>query len=165
VLPRCLQLHGGHRRDEGQRVDLAVRVVEGDADLLALVLEDEDVLELGPRAERLVAIGPDVDEQADALDGELRQRLVVVGGVDDHLASRRQGRKPVLEDHHLEVVERDLRVALGAGGAQRAEAGGKEGPVVPLGVVRDPLLAERVEAELRHLFGGCTRGGSVRPSA
>jgi len=54
VLARSVQLNLREGRDERQRVDLTVRMVEGDADLFAFVFEDIDVADLSPRAELAV---------------------------------------------------------------------------------------------------------------
>src|SRR4051794_35609218 len=59
------ELAGRDRRHEGIRVDLAVRVVKRDADLHAAVFERVDVSDVRTCAERVVTLGPDVDEQAE----------------------------------------------------------------------------------------------------
>ena len=67
------ELRSCKRGHKGQCVDLAVRVVQRDPDLLALVLEDEDIRNLRARAKRLIAIGPDIDQQAHPFDRQLRE--------------------------------------------------------------------------------------------
>ena len=53
------------RRDVGEGVHLAVRVGERDANLLAAVLEDEDVGDFRARGEVGVAVGPHIYKVAD----------------------------------------------------------------------------------------------------
>src|SRR5216683_5268609 len=99
-------------------------MVQRHADLLALVLEDVDVGHLGSRAELEVPVCPYVDEELHAVLWQLRQRELVLGRVDDDLASCRRRshravvdaigpkrRKAILEYNDLEVVQRDLRAA------------------------------------------------------
>ena len=62
VFPGRLQFLGGSRGDEGEAVDLAVRMVQRHPDSLALVLEDKDVRDLFAGAELLVTVGPYLDE-------------------------------------------------------------------------------------------------------
>ena len=81
VVRRRLVLDADARRDVGEGVDLAVRVGEGDADLAAAVLEDEDVSDLGAGAQFFVAVCPDVDEVADLALGHCAERAGVVGRV------------------------------------------------------------------------------------
>src|SRR5256884_409326 len=138
-------------------------MVQRDADLLALVLEDVNVGHLGARAELEIPVGPHVDEQLHAVRRQLRQRELVLGRVDDHLASRRRWshravvhairpecREPVLEHDDLEVVEWYLGAAAWPARAQRAVVGGQECAVVALDRVRDPFVAQHIEAQLRH---------------
>ena len=74
------------RRHEREGVDLPVRMGQRDADLLAAVLEDEDVLDVRPRRQLRVAVRPDIDEQPSLALRHRCQRAGVVGGVDDDLA-------------------------------------------------------------------------------
>src|SRR5262249_21575057 len=78
-------------------------------------------------------------------------------------------REAVLEDHHLEVVERHLGTSARTTGAQGAKIRGQESAVVARGRVGDPLVAQDVEAKLRHgpSFARCARkrAGSGRPGA
>src|SRR6266566_4096323 len=173
-------------RHEWQGVDLAVRVMERDPDLFALVLEDVDVGDLRPRAELAVAVGPNVDEEPDPLQRQARQGQLVLGRVDDDLAARRrwtdrtpvapvgpERRKAVLEHNDLERVERYLGCAAWPAWTQRAEVGGEEGPVVALGGVCDPFAPQWIEAKLRHRLSmprfrcahGRTQAGSGRRAA
>ena len=130
-------------------------MVQRDADLLALVLEDVDICDLGPGPELCVAIRPDVDQQPDALRRQLGERELVLGRVHHDLAAggRRsdrpatdpvgaERRKAVLEHDHLERVERHLGSAAGPARTQRAEILGQECPVVALGRVGDPFAAQ-----------------------
>jgi hypothetical protein len=52
------------RGDVGVAVDLAVRVPDGHADLLAAVLEREDLLDPGQRGQGGGAVGPGLDDGA-----------------------------------------------------------------------------------------------------
>ncbi len=79
------------RRDEGKRVDLAVRMVEGDAHRLAPVLEDEHVADEVPGAELQVPILPDAGEVLDPFQRHRRQRVLVARRVDDHFADALRG--------------------------------------------------------------------------
>src|SRR5438094_70826 len=54
------ELAEGQVGEEVEGVDLPVRVRDRRADLGAAVLEDEHVRDLGPRAERRGALGPEV---------------------------------------------------------------------------------------------------------
>jgi hypothetical protein len=165
------QLAQRPRRDVVERVDLPVRVVERDADDLALVLERQHVrVPLG--AEHRVAVGPDVEQQPHALDADARQRRLVVGRVHDDLAPaagrrhrhelgarhgrrlriRAQRREAVVEDRDVEVRAPDLAVP-GAGrvGAERAAVGRREErALLAVGRERDPLAGGRVEPALTH---------------
>ena len=135
--------------------------MQGDADLFALVLEDEHVIDVRPLPQRQITVGPHIDKQSHPLERQLGQRALVVRRVDDDLAARDERGKAILEDDNLKIVQRDLGVAAHAARAQRAEARREKGPVVALRVVGDPLLAERVEAQLRHgaraAGAGCRR--------
>src|SRR5260370_13205319 len=112
-------------------------MVERDPDLFDLVLEDVHVGELGPRTELAVPVGPDVDQKAHALGGELGECELVLRRVDDDLATgrrrpdwpalatvRAEGWEAVLEHHDLERVERNLGCSADSRGAQRARSGG-----------------------------------------
>ena len=134
--------------DEGVGVDLAVRVVQRDAYGLALVLEDEDVLDERQRAELLVSVGPDLDEVPDAPLRHGRERGVVVVRVQDDLADpaprrdRREGvslpfrprgvrgerGELVLEDHDVVGLSGDFgREAPGfVGSSGQYSAGGRK---------------------------------------
>jgi hypothetical protein len=59
-------------------------------DHLALVLEGHDVLNGGLRRQCLPAIGPDVDDHADARRWQVGKRCEVVVRVDDDLAAARR---------------------------------------------------------------------------
>ena len=66
-------------RNEGEAVDLAVRMVERDADHLAAVLEDEHVADEVPGPEIEVAIFPDSRQVVDPIQRHRRQRVLVIG--------------------------------------------------------------------------------------
>src|SRR5215211_6726680 len=170
VLPGGVELPGGTRRDEGIGVDLAVRVVQRHAYGLALVLEDEDVLHEVQGAELLVAVGPHLDEVADASLAHPGQSGVVLVRVEDDLADPapgsggreraalllrlrcvgREGREPVLEDRYLVGLSGHLRrEAPRLGRAEGTVFGGRQKrAVLAVGGVGYPLLERRVPAEL-----------------
>ena len=85
VLACRLQLLRGTRWDEWVAVDLAVRVVQGHPDSLALVLEDEDVIDLFAGAE-LCSGRPRPRSGSYAMLAHGRERRVVVVRVEDDLA-------------------------------------------------------------------------------
>src|SRR5438445_9093106 len=60
--------------NEWIRVDLTVRVAQGDADLLPAVLEDVDVSHVGEAAQLAGAIAPHLDEVANVVDALLAER-------------------------------------------------------------------------------------------
>src|SRR3979411_970619 len=155
-------------------------MVQRDTDLLTLVLEDVDVVDVAAGSKVAIAIGPHVNQQAHAIERQLRQRGLVLWRVDDALASATFGRadrtattqvrtkrgKAVLEGDNLESIKRNLRCAAIAGRAQRTEIRREESPVVALGCKGNPLAPQRVEPQLRHLWAtDCTRSGSGRQEA
>ena len=161
------------RRHERVGVDLPVRVGERHPDLLAVVLEDEDLLDAVDAGELRGPLGPDVDDQAGAGGTQLGEVAVVVAGEDDDLAAaepgaqlgqRRTGgarrhvlldaggqrREAVLEGDDLVVGVRDLGGPTGPGRAQRALVGRREeGAGLPVRGDDDPLAQQGVPAELR----------------
>ena len=171
----CLRLcQDGRRslRHKGIGVDLAVRVGQRDADLLAAVLEAEDLLDLRQRPQLARAVGPGVDHGARPRWCQVGEgRLVVAGEADDlaapecwcwtssvrrplaHRSCARKpcvGREPVLEDDDVVGGLRDLRGgAAGAGRAQGAFVlGRQEGPVEAVTGDGDPVAHEGVVADL-----------------
>ena len=69
--------------DEVGGVDLAMRMRVADADGLALVLEDEDVRDLGPRGQLAHLILPGGQQRLDAFNRQFGQRDVVARAVAD----------------------------------------------------------------------------------
>src|SRR6202022_4756396 len=120
------QFRRRHRRDERIGVDLPVRVMERHADLLATVLEDEDVLDATASGEVPVAIGPDLGKALEPFGRQARERSVVLAGVDHYLAEaapRRPGppgRKAIFENRGLKPGGGNLGRVLGSRWAQRA---------------------------------------------
>ncbi|SKT83228.1 Uncharacterised protein [Mycobacteroides abscessus subsp. abscessus] len=126
--------------DERIGVDLSVRMCQGDADLLAVVLKAVDLLNPVDRTQFLCTLGPHINDQAGAARLQLRERGVVLAGEAKHLASseacarrrrgglcvQRQRRKPVLERHHFVGVLGYLGRTLRCGRTQRAEIGGRQ---------------------------------------
>jgi hypothetical protein len=158
-----MELGGREWRHERQRVDLAVGMVQRDPYLFALVLEDVDVGDLCPLAQGLVSISPDIDQQAYSFDRELGEGRRMLRRVDDHLATHGwrphhtpslaigpECGKSVLENDDLVGVKRYLGCAPNPARTERTEVSRQESSVVPLRRIRDPLLAQRVEAEVRH---------------
>ena len=91
---RMLQLGLQLRRDERVRVDLAVWVGERDADLLAVVLEREHLLDAVDRAQLGRAEGPCLHHRAQTFHRKVRRQPVLVGVEADHLATA--GRRTLL---------------------------------------------------------------------
>ncbi len=174
VLARLVEQRAGARRDVRVAVDLPVRVVQRDADLLPAVLEAEDLLDAGLCPERGGAVGPRVDDRADALRRERAERRAVVAREAHDLAPARgrcvelerrvrddgvghaghalERREAVLEDDDVVVGVGDLAVRVGGAGtrgAQRARVGrGEERAVHPVRGERDPVAREGVAAHL-----------------
>ena len=170
----CRRQDRGAGRDVGVRVDLPVRVVQGDADVGAPVFEREDLLDAGQCAERFRAVGPGVDHRAGAAPAQLGEGSGVLRGEGHHLAAadgggggpparrrrdvvrgRPQGGEAVLKDGDVVVRRRDL----GPVGRRRRA----DGALVRRRQVRarlpvrgdgDPLPAERIEAQLARLGAG-----------
>ena len=125
-------------RDERVGVDLPVRVVQGDADLLAAVLEAEDLLHAGGGRELRGAVGPGLDHRAHRGRQPARRSAVVVAGEADDLAPARPG---------PQLGQRRAGAALG-------------------GTSRSTPVAKRREAVLEHddvVVGGRDLGRPVRP--
>src|SRR2546421_11185790 len=61
-------------------------MVERDPHLLAAVLKDKDVANIGPARELAIAVGPDIGEQPEAIIGQRGERAFVLVGVDDDFA-------------------------------------------------------------------------------
>src|SRR5215218_800253 len=165
--PGHVQLAGRARGHERVGVDLAVGMVEGDADLLAPVLEREDLLDPvhGPQLQGPVR--PDLDHGAQAPHRQPGQGPVVVGGEADDLAAAHprlageggggghlarvggQRREAVLEHDHVVVGGRDLGRPAAPGRAQRALVGrGQVGAALAVGGDDYPLLGQGVAADL-----------------
>ena len=164
----------GAGRDVRVGVDLAVRVVQGDADVGAPVFEREDLLDAGQRAERLRAVGPGVDHRAGAAPAQFGEGSGVLRGEGHHFAAadggrggpparrrrdvvrgRAEGGEAVLKDGDVVVRRRDLGLV---GRRRRAD-----GALVRRRQVRarlpvrgdgDPFPAERVEAQLARFGAG-----------
>ena len=107
MLLRQRQFARNARRDERVSVDLAVRVMERNADRLALVLEDEDVSDEVELRKLGVAVGPDADELVDLLNRLGRERRRVIRRVDHDLALA-GGRRD-----RVEITPLDRRFARG----------------------------------------------------
>ena len=144
-----------------------------DAHRLAPVLEDEDVADELPGAQLQVPVLPDAGEVVDPFERHRGQRVLVPGGVDDHLADtlRRFHRRKrhrgngglggvglerwelVLEDHDVIGRVRHLgRETAGPGGAERTIVRRRqERPVLAVGRGDHPLFEERMPAQLGHL--------------
>src|SRR5674476_288179 len=74
----------GHER---VGIDLSVRVVQGDADLLAAVLEGEHVLDGLERGQLAGAVGPDVHDSPGPFRRQRREAGAMVAGEADDLAA------------------------------------------------------------------------------
>src|SRR6185312_6558139 len=157
------------RRDEGVAVDLPVRVLQRDPDLLPAVLEGEHLLDAGQRRERGRAVGPRLDHRAHPRHRQRPERRVVVAGEAHHLAAPdggplrpervavdlgrhlrhrlRERREAVLEHYDVVARRRDLRrLPARQGGVQRAVVGGRHvRAVLAVRGDRHPLAGEHVE--------------------
>ncbi len=181
-LPDRVEQARGARRDVGVGVDLPVRVLQGDADRLAAVLEREHLLDAGHRRELGGAVRPRLDDGAGAAGAEAAERAFVLGTEADHFAAadggagapvaerrqvgeplrrvrvvgerRTEGGRLVLEHGHV-VERRHLGGVAGALRRERVELGGRqEGAVLAGGGDRDPVTGENV---LAHGGGGGAR--------
>ena len=90
------QLARRDRRDERIGVDLPVRMVQGDADLDAAVLEREHVLHFRPCAELDVPVRPDLEQQLDVRKRQRPERGTRVLGEHHHLGGAE--RRPRFDD-------------------------------------------------------------------
>jgi hypothetical protein len=160
------------RRQVRVGVDLPVRVREGHPDLLSVVLEAEDVLDPGDRAQRLGPLRPDVDHQPCASGPQLGEDPVVVAGEDHDLAPAEPGaqssraatghrrpdvavdrggqrREPVLEDDDLVVGLGDLGRVPWPRGVEGALVGrGEERARLPVRGDGHPLVEQHVVTQL-----------------
>jgi hypothetical protein len=150
------------RREVGEGVDLAVRVRQGDADLLAAVLEHVDLAYVGPGQQLGGAVGPGLEHQGCPRLGELGEGRVVFGREADDLAApavrAAERGEAVLEDGHLVVRRRDLGEPVAVGRAQRALVGRRlVRAVLPLRGDGDPLALGLVVPGLRRAVHGLER--------
>ena len=161
------------RCDVGVGVDLAVRVVQGDADRLAAVLEREHLLDPGQLRERVGALRPGFDHGAGTGDREAAERAlggraetddlaaadrgadaaqadrgqVVETGGGVGIAQQRSERGRLVLEHGHVVVARHLRRVLRRRGGQRVEVRRRqEDPVLAGRGDRHPFPAQRVLA-------------------
>ena len=81
-----LELARGDGRHERIRVDLSVWMMQRHTHLDAAVLEREHVVHVVACAERFVAIGPDVDDERDAIERETAERRGRILREHDHFA-------------------------------------------------------------------------------
>ncbi|BDZ49218.1 hypothetical protein GCM10025867_14590 [Frondihabitans sucicola] len=98
-----------------------MRVVQRHADGLAAVLEREDLLDAGQRAQRGGAVGPRFDHGAGPGLAETRERAERLGAEADDLAATDRGASAA-EAERGQVVEVVRRI-LGIGRKERAEGG------------------------------------------
>src|SRR5690606_22376107 len=144
----------------GERVgvDLAVRVLEGDADLGAAVLEAEHLPDGGEVRQLGGPVGPGVQHEPGLSLAQVGEGGVVVGGEADDLAAARvagQGGEPVLEDDHVVGGVRDLAEPVAVGGAQGALVGGRVvGAGLAVGGDGDAVAEQGVAADLGGGDGG-----------
>jgi hypothetical protein len=64
IQRRDFCLTSWNRGNEGECVDLSVRMADCRAHFRTPVLEDEDILDLGPREQLRAALGPEIDDPA-----------------------------------------------------------------------------------------------------
>ena len=165
---------GGARSHVWVGIDLAVRVVQGHADLLPAVFKRKHLAHATKFEQRLGAVGPRINHGANARDWLASHRALVLWAEDHDLAAtdRVAGRtKLEVGDHrvvHVVYLElyrtkrwalvfehRDIETVgyfalkIIRGWAQRAEVCGRQKrPRLAVGGNRDPLAGERVEAHL-----------------
>src|SRR6266536_1627373 len=128
VRSRLAEQLPGPRRHEREAVDLAVRVVQRDADLLALVLEAVHLPDPVHRAEHGRAICPGLHYRARAARRQVGEGGVMISGEADDLAS------PDRRPPRLRRAERALLLRR------------QEGPALPLSGYHHPFADERVTA-------------------
>ncbi len=120
-----LQHAGRAWSDVRVRVDLTVRVGQGDADRLTTVLEREDLLDAGQRRQRRRTVGPGLDDGAGAGDGLRAEGSRVLGAEADDLAASDRG-ACAAEAEGCEIVESAGRVGCHGCGAHCFREGGPE---------------------------------------
>ena len=127
-------------------VDLAVRVGDGGAHLLAPVLEHQHVGHVGPGAQGLGALGPQVDHTAGAVEPQAGERLVVLGGVEHHFATVVGQRGPAVDEgaHPVRLGR------LGAAHAEGARAAGPVGAVLAGAGHNHGGAGQLVDADVGH---------------
>ena len=108
------------RRDVRVAVDLAVRVVQRDADLRAPVLEHVDLPHAGHRGQRGGPVGPRLDDGPGAGHAEVRPRPGVLRAEAHHLAPSVAGQRPAEPDAVQVAV---LAVLAGLVRARSGQAG------------------------------------------
>jgi hypothetical protein len=158
----------GDGRDVGKGIDLAVGMGKGHSDLLALVLKNEDVVNVAKRAQLLVTVGPHLHQIFYLDQGEVSQASLVAGGIKNYLTDTQRGlylietitgdgrglRLPfeggelILKDRNLVVLPWHLG-GEGArqGGTERAVMlGRKEGPLLAVGSRDHPFTQSRIIA-------------------
>src|ERR1019366_4138349 len=139
------------------------------AHLHAAVLEDQHVLDVGPRRELLIALPPRPYQRLCALRLEPGEGPVMVVGVDHDLGRPRrrlEAREEVVEDDDL--IRREGDLGLWPARARRTQRavilGRQERAVLAVDRVDDLLAAQLVEAPQAHARSGVAPrlGGSAR---
>ena len=115
------QLASRQVRHEPERVDLAVRMRDRRSDRSAPVLEDQHVVDVGPRAESGGALRPHIENLARTVNAERPEGRVVPRRVEHDLAPVVRHRRPAIPEPADVVGLRRLEPAR----AERA-AGGRE---------------------------------------
>ena len=154
-----------HGRHEGIRVDLAMRVAQGDPHLDPAIFEDEHVVDVLACAELLITLTPDPHQRLGALACERSERRVVVVRVHDHLGrplGRLERRKAVVEHHDLKCGKRDLGLwTARLRRAQRAViARRQKRALLAVDRIDDLLTPQLLEAELAHRDPGSGSGSA-----
>ncbi|CAM5275042.1 hypothetical protein SGRIM128S_07617 [Streptomyces griseomycini] len=166
VRRHLAQHQGGAGGGEGVGVDLPVRVLEGDTDLGAPVLEAEHLFHGGQMRQLGRPVRPGLQDQPRLPFAQVGEGGVVVGGEADDLAPARvpgQRGEPVLEDDHVVRGVRDLAQAVARGGAQGALVGRRViGAALPVRGDGDAVTQERVAADLGGGDGGVQRAAVDR---
>lgn len=97
-----VQLQADPEGEEAEGVDLAMGVDLGGTDLLAPVLEGQDVLDLGVGREVPEAVNPEVHQFHEVVHGKIVEGSLMVRGIKNNLAlAVRGGRLEKLVSHRV----------------------------------------------------------------
>jgi hypothetical protein len=119
VEPAGSEFDFGCRRYERVTINLAMWVMEGDANCFAPVFEDEYIADIPTRGQLRVPVCPDFHQTPDAVQRQTCEGAVMAVCIDNNFgdsctgptAGRRwpHGRKPIFERRQLETRRWNLR--------------------------------------------------------